>query len=453
MSRVCPRNTTVNAMQSSRLDRRQVDDNFAALDSSLSASEAAIEAQRCYFCHDAPCVSACPTGIDIPMFIQKIRSGNIIGSAHTILEENIMGGMCARVCPTEILCEQACVRHDHESKPVAIGALQRFATDQVLEGGIQLFKRGKPTGKRVAVVGAGPAGLSCAHRLAVLGHEVCVYEARDKLAGLNEYGVAAYKAGDDIAQREAQYILAIGGIRVETGAAVGVDTDLADLRARFDAVFLAVGLASTRRLNIEGEEAEGVVDAVDYIAELRQAADKSALPVGRRVVVIGGGMTAIDAAVQSKLLGAEEVSIVYRRGRAQMGASEHEQALAQTRGVSIRHWASPRAIQSENGRVSAVQFEVMAPGAGGGLNATGETYTMAADVVFKAIGQCLADAPLDGEQALERKNGKIVVDAERRTSLPGLWAGGDCILDGEDLTVSAVQDGKTAAASINRFLI
>jgi len=437
--------------QSSPLSRRQIDDNFAALDSSLSASEAAIEAQRCYFCHDAPCVSACPTAIDIPMFIQKIRSGNIIGSAHTILEENIMGGMCARVCPTEILCEQACVRHDHENKPVAIGALQRFATDPVLDGGIQLFKHGQPTGKRVAVVGAGPAGLSCAHRLAVFGHEVCVYEARDKLAGLNEYGVAAYKAGDDIAQREVQYILAIGGIRVETGAALGADLDLADLRARFDAVFLAVGLASTRRLNIEGEEAGGVVDAVDYIARLRQAPDKSALPVGRRVVVIGGGMTAIDAAVQSKLLGAEQVSIIYRRGRAQMGASEHEQALAQTHGVSIRHWASPRVIESDNGRVSAVQFEVMAPGAGGGLNATGEMFTIAADVVFKAIGQCLPDAPGKG-QALEHRNGKIVVDAERRTSIPGLWAGGDCILDGEDLTVSAVQDGKTAAASINRFL-
>lgn len=442
----------LDAMHPSRLDKRRVDDNFAALDCSLSDSEAAIEAQRCYFCHDAPCVSACPTAIDIPMFIRKIDSGNLIGSARTILEQNIMGGMCARVCPTEVLCEQACVRHGHENKPVAIGALQRFATDPVLDGGIQLFERGKPTGKRVAVVGAGPAGLSCAHRLAVFGHQVCVYEARDKLAGLNEYGVAAYKAGDDIAQREAQYILAIGGIRVETGVAVGVDLDLADLRARFDAVFLAVGLASTRRLNIEGEDADGVVDAVDYIARLRQAADKSALPVGRRVVVIGGGMTAIDAAVQSKLLGAEQVAIVYRRGRAQMGASEHEQALAQTRGVSIRHWASPRVIQSDNGRVSAVQFEVMAPGAGGGLNGTGERFTLAADVVFKAIGQCLPDAPPGGEPALEYKRGKIVVDAERRTSLPGLWAGGDCILDGEDLTVSAVQDGKTAAASINRFL-
>ena len=443
---------TKSNIQSHRLPPQQIADNFVDLCPPLSASEAAIEADRCYFCYDAPCVRACPTEIDIPMFIQKIRSGNINGSAKTIFSENIMGGMCARVCPTEILCEQACVRNDHENKPVEIGALQRFSTDPALEDQIQFFERGAQTGKRVAVVGAGPAGLSCAHRLAMFGHEVCVFEARDKLAGLNEYGVAAYKATNDIAQREAQYILAIGGIEVKTNTVLGVDIDLAGLRDQFDAVFLSIGLASTRQLDISGEDAEEVMNAVDYIANLRQTSDKSELQVGKRVVVIGGGMTAVDIAVQSKLLGADEVSIVYRRGPAQMGASEHEQELAQTHGINIKHWASPQLIQKEGSRVSGVEFESTIPQEDGGLNSTDETFIFTADVVFKAIGQRLDNVPLDEQQALELQDGRIVVDEERRTSLSGVWAGGDCILDGENLTVSAVQDGKLAAISINRFL-
>ena len=443
---------TKSNIQSHRLPPQQIADNFVDLCPPLSASEAAIEADRCYFCYDAPCVRACPTEIDIPMFIQKIRSGNINGSAKTIFSENIMGGMCARVCPTEILCEQACVRNDHENKPVEIGALQRFSTDPALEDQIQFFERGAQTGKRVAVVGAGPAGLSCAHRLAMFGHEVCVFEARDKLAGLNEYGVAAYKATNDIAQREAQYILAIGGIEVKTNMVLGVDIDLAGLRDQFDAVFLSIGLASTRQLDISGEDAEEVMNAVDYIANLRQTSDKSELQVGKRVVVIGGGMTAVDIAVQSKLLGADEVSIVYRRGPAQMGASEHEQELAQTHGINIKHWASPQLIQKEGSRVSGVEFESTIPQEDGGLNSTDETFIFTADVVFKAIGQRLDNVPLDEQQALELQDGRIVVDEERRTSLSGVWAGGDCILDGENLTVSAVQDGKLAAISINQFL-
>lgn len=443
--------TTPANGQAHRLDDRQIADNFTDIHPPLSASEAVVEADRCYFCYDAPCIRACPTGIDIPMFIQKIRSNNINGSAKTILSENIMGGMCARVCPTEILCEQACVRNDHEHKPVEIGALQRFATDPILENQIQLFARGTQTGKRVAVVGGGPAGLSCAHRLAMFGHEVSVFEARDKLAGLNEYGVAAYKATNDIAQREAQYILAIGGIEVKTNMVLGVDVDLTALREQFDAVFLSTGLGTTRQLNIDGEDVDGVMDAVDYIANLRQTSAKSELSVGQRIVVIGGGMTAIDIAVQSKLLGADEVTIVYRRGQAQMGASEHEQKLAQIHGVNIRHWASPHRIQSEDGRVIGVEFQSVTAQEDGRPNSN-EMFTLKADIVFKAIGQLLVSDAMGEEPTLTLESGRIVVDEQRRTALPGVWAGGDCVLDGENLTVAAVQDGKLAAISINQFL-
>ncbi len=438
-------------IKSQRLDEAEITINFCDLHPALSRAEAGIEASRCYFCYDAPCTIACPTGIDIPTFIQQIRTGNISGAAHTILSENIMGAMCARVCPTEILCEEVCVRNTHESKPVEIGSLQRYATDPVLEQQQPLFERAADSGYKVAVVGAGPAGLSCAHRLAMLGHQLTVMESKDKLAGLNEYGIAAYKATGDIAAQEAQYILSIGGIEVKSNVQLGVDISLSDLRQQYDAVFIASGLADTRQLNIEGEELPGVMDAVDYIAALRQAEDKSTLPVGRRVVVIGGGMTAVDIAIQSRLLGAEEVTMVYRRGPEQMGASEHEQALAQTHGVLIRYLAAPVRIVADGTVVSGVEFERMRLDDSGQLQSEGERFTLQADMVFKAIGQTLAEINSDADIP-DMQHGKIVVDADRRTSLSGVWAGGDCILDGENLTVYAVQDGKLAAISIDQTL-
>ena len=440
---------TSGDIKSARLDEAEIAINFCDLHPPLSVAEAGIEASRCYFCYDAPCTTACPTGIDIPTFIQQIRSGNTPGAAYTILSENIMGAMCSRVCPTEILCEEACVRNDHESKPVEIGSLQRFATDPVLEAQQQIFSRSHDSGFKVAVVGAGPAGLSCAHRLAMLGHQVSLLEARDKLAGLNEYGIAAYKATEDIAALEAQYILSIGGIEVTTHIQLGVDTSLSALREQYDAVFLAAGLADTRNLNINGEQTPGVLDAVDYISALRQAPDKAELPVGRNVVVIGGGMTAVDIAIQSRLLGAEEVTIVYRRGPEQMGASEHEQALAQTHGVLIRYLSAPQRIVETGGNLSGVEFERMRLDDSGSLQGEGETFVLPADIVFKAIGQTLVEMD---EQMPDREHGKIVVDEARRTSMSGVWAGGDCVLDGENLTVYAVQDGKVAAHSIDQTL-
>ena len=433
-----------------RLSREDIEQNFDDLHPPLPRAEALIEADRCYFCFDAPCTTACPTGIDIPGFIQRIRSDNIRGSAHTILRENIMGGMCARVCPTEVLCEEACVRNTHEDKPVEIGRLQRYSNDPVLESDTQLFERADSSGKTVAVVGGGPAGLSCAHRLAVLGHDVVVFNRDKKLGGLNEYGIAAYKTVNDFAQREVDYILSIGGIDVKSGVTLGEDVMLSDLVDQYDAVFLGVGLGDVNALGIEGEDLAGVENAIDYIAELRQADDKGELPVGRRVVVIGGGMTAIDIAVQSKRLGASRVDIVYRRGPKQMGASEFEQRLAMTSGVSIHHMAAPVRILGST-HASAVEFENVVLGSKGELSGTGKTFSIEADVVFKAIGQRLKDEIVAGA-TLDVDRGKIVVDEQQATSVSGVWAGGDCVVGGDDLTVTAVQHGKVAAIAIDRHL-
>ena len=428
-------NAEQHDVRASRLSRDEIDANFADLHPPLHRAEALVEADRCYFCFDAPCTTACPTGIDIPVFIQKIRSNNVRGSAKTILAENIMGGMCARVCPTEVLCEEACVRNTHEEKPVEIGLLQRYATDPVIESNVQLFARAAPSGKTVAVVGGGPAGLSCAHRLSVLGHDVVVFNRAEKPGGLNEYGIAAYKTVDDFAQREVEYILSIGGIEVRNNVALGEDVHLPELIEQYDAVFLGIGLSRANDLGIEGEGLEGVVNAIDYIAELRQAEDKTALPVGRTVVVIGGGMTAIDIAVQSGHLGAEQVHIVYRRGPENMSASAFEQALAQTSGVAIHHRAPPSRILGDT-HVTGVEF---ASDAG--------RFVLYADMVFKAIGQ-----QIEGFSEFRMQDGRIVVDAGHRTSIGKVWAGGDCVVGGSDLTVTAVQHGKLAAIDIDRVL-
>jgi dihydropyrimidine dehydrogenase (NAD+) subunit PreT len=446
-------NRTTAGIVPGRLSAAEYAANFTDVHPPLDRHEALVEADRCYFCYDAPCQTACPTSIDIPLFIREIATGNSLGAAETILSANIMGGMCARVCPTETLCEEACVREAAEGKPVKIGLLQRHATDALMASGSQPFNRGPATGKRVAVVGGGPAGLSCAHRLAMLGHDVTIFESRSKLGGLNEYGIAAYKATNDFAQAEVEFILGIGGIRVETGRVLGENLDLASLRRDHDAVFLGMGLAGVNKLGLEGEGAlEGIVDAVDYIARLRQARDLGTLPVGRRIVVIGGGMTAIDAAVQSKRLGAEDVTVVYRRGEQAMKASAYERHLAQTNGVLIRTWAMPVALLGDSGNVTGVTFERTRE-VEGRLVGTGETYTIPADMVFTAIGQILIPSALGGTDVLALSDGRIVVDQDGRTSVAGVWAGGDCVAGGQDLTVAAVEDGKLAAHAIDRSLM
>jgi glutamate synthase (NADPH/NADH) small chain len=440
-------------IRAGRLPDSAYAENFSDVHPPLDRKAALVEASRCYFCYDAPCIEACPTGIDIPSFIRKISTDNVRGAAQDILEENILGGACARVCPTEVLCQQACVRMAQESKPVQIGLLQRYATDAVMDSGTHPFTRAEPTGKRVAVVGAGPAGLACAHRLAMRGHDVVILEARPKPGGLNEYGIAAYKVPDSFAQREVTFLLAIGGIEIRNGQALGRDYSLNDLRRDYDAVFLGMGLGGVRALGLEGEDMDGVYSAVDFIAELRQSADLKALPVGRKVVVIGGGNTAIDIAVQTKRLGAEDVTLVYRRGPEAMSATHHEQVFAQTNGVKIKHWAQPHALQGADGHLTAAVFEYTRMEAGR-LIGTGETFALPADMLFKAIGQTFSPLPggNGGSELLEMSGGKLAVGEDRRTSLPDVWAGGDCIDLGEDLTVAAVQDGKVAAEAIDKFL-
>ena len=437
-------------IRAGRLDSAQYQHNFCDAHPPLTLAQARIEADRCYYCFDAPCQTACPTGIDVPSFIQRIADNNIRGSAHAILSANPLGGMCARVCPVEVLCEQACVRNTHEDKPVEIGQLQRYATDAYLaDPGAPMFTRAKASGRKVAVVGAGPAGLACAHGLARQGHDVVVFDANAKPGGLNEYGLATYKTVDDFAQKEVEWLLSIGGIDIRSKTALGREVSLPQLVQDYDAVFLGMGLAGVNNIGITEPDAGGIRNAVEFIAELRQARDYAQVPVGRRVVVIGGGMTAVDAAVQSKMLGAEQVTIVYRRGAESMSASSHEQDWARTNGVTIRHWAAPREVLANGAKVSGVRFAATAL-KDGKLVETGDTFDLQADTVLKAIGQSFIAQPLGA--LVELEGGRIATDAEGQTSHPKIWAGGDCRVGGRDLTVEAVEHGKLAALSIHAAL-
>jgi glutamate synthase (NADPH/NADH) small chain len=436
-----------------RLSADALAQNFDDVAPPLDRQAALLAAQRCYYCYDAPCIQACPTSIDIPEFIKGISTDNLKGAALTILDANILGGMCARVCPTEILCEGACVRNHDAAEPVAIGALQRHATDWVFDTNTPLFQRAAETGKHIAVVGAGPAGLSCAHALARAGHRVTIYDANAKPGGLNEYGIAAYKV-PGFAQREIDWLMSIGGIEIRCGQKLGDNLSLADVRKGHDAVFLGLGLAGVNALGVPDESIVGVRNAVDFISELRQSKDLAKLPIGRRVVVIGGGNTAIDAAVQSKKLGAESVTLVYRRGAASMSATHHEQAFAKEQGVTIIEWAQPKRLVSHNGVLAAIEFEYTQLDGGGRLMGTGDLITLSADSVLKAIGQTLV-APADatsGADILQLNKGRIAVNEDFATSIAGVWAGGDCVGGKVDLTVQAVEDGKRAARAIDRAL-
>ena len=450
MNAPAPATSTSADVRAARLSASQYAHNFRDSHAPLNLAQARIEADRCYYCYEAPCQTACPTGIDIPSFIQRIADNNIRGSAQAILSANPLGGMCARVCPTEVLCQQACVRNTNEDKPVEIGMLQRYATDRYFEHpGAPMFTRAKATGRKVAVVGAGPSGLACAHGLARLGHGVVLMDANPKLGGLNEYGLATYKTVNGFAQKEIDWLLSIGGIEVRSNTRLGKDVFLEALTTQFDAVFLGLGLGGVNAIGIAEPDADGLRNAVDFIAELRQASDYASIPVGRKVVVIGGGMTAVDAAVQSRKLGAEEVTMVYRRGPDGMSASGYEVDWARKNGVTIRHWAAPKEVLTAEGNVSGLRF-VATRVEGGKLVETGESFTLAADAIFKAIGQTFVAQPLGA--MVELQGGRIVTDEHGRTSNTKVWAGGDCRVGGRDLTVEAVEHGKVAALSIHAAL-
>ncbi|ATB67294.1 NAD(P)-dependent oxidoreductase [Pseudomonas mosselii] len=445
----------LNHLPRPRAGADQLAEAFSDLAPPLTARQAAVESARCLYCYDAPCVNACPSEIDIPSFIHRISDENLQGAAERILSANILGGSCARVCPTEILCQQACVRNNaQECAPVLIGQLQRYALDHA--GFTEHpFQRSPASGKRIAVVGAGPAGLSCAHRLAMHGHDVVIFEAREKAGGLNEYGIARYKLVDDYAQREVEFLLGIGGIEIRHGQRLGANLSLGELHAQHDAVFLGLGLDAVRQLGLADEDAPGLLAATAYIRELRQADDLTQLPLADRCLVLGAGNTAIDMAVQMSCLGGRDVNLVYRRGVSDMGATAHEQEIAKHNQVRLHTWARPEAVLLDDaGRVRGMRF-ARTQLIDGRLGDTGETFELAADAIFKAIGQRFDDASLADPLAaqLARDGERIQVDAHMQTSIPGIYAGGDCTALGQDLTVQAVQHGKLAAEAIHAQLM
>ena len=429
--------------------------NFADIHPAFETAEAAlVEANRCLFCYDAPCTKSCPTSINIPKFIRQISTENLKGSAHTIFSANIFGAGCSRVCPVEKLCEGACVYNLMEEKPIAIARLQRYATDPAIEKKWPLFTRKPSTGKRVAIVGAGPAGLSCAHGLAREGVAVTIFEKENQGGGLMTYGIAAYKVTPAFCQEEVDYILSLGGIEVIYGQELGRQLSLASLQENFDAVYLGLGVGLTRQLGIPGEDLDGVVDAISFIYDIRSQ-DFSQVPVGEKVAVIGMGMTAIDAATQAKRLGAKEVHLVYRRTQAEMPCTEAELNLAKLDGCRITWLASPKEILGAAGQVSGLvcdRMELSAPDASGRRfpAPTGHTFTLAVDMVIKATGQLPFEALVNG-YGLPHQAGKIKVTDQGRTPNKGVFAGGDCVNGGKEV-VDAVQAGKDGARGILEYL-
>lgn len=432
--------------------------NFAEVVPALKPKEAIDEANRCLYCYDAPCIKACPTSIDIPSFIKKIATGNLYGSARTIMEANPVGASCARVCPTEELCEGACVLNE-ASRPIMIGLLQRHATDWAIKNKAVLFQPGEFNGKRVAVVGGGPAGLSAARELARMGYDVTVFEAKEKAGGLNTYGIVSFRLPQEIPLWEVEQVEALG-VKFRTNTLVGVDVAPAELLESFDAVLIAVGMGNVPKLNIPGEELEGVLDAISLVEETKTKPLTDAM-IGKKVVVIGAGNTAIDAATCSRRLGAENVKILYRRTEKEMTCYQFEYEFAKQDGVEFRWLVAPKRILGENGRVTGVELirmELGEPDEKGRKKPQpipGSEFVMQADFVVKAIGQERHTALLEAF-GLEHKNGVLVVgEGTYRTSHPKVFAAGDVIFGGaktDAMVVDAANHGKRAASSIHAFL-
>lgn len=438
-----------------RLTETQYQQNFADIHPPFETKDAAlVEANRCLFCYDAPCTKLCPTSINIPKFIKQITTENIKGSAHTIFQSNIMGAGCSKVCPVEKLCEGACVYNNMDETPINIAKLQRYSTEIAMKNNWQLFQRKPSTGKKVAIVGAGPAGLSCAHVLSREGVDVTIYEKEEKGGGLMTYGIAAYKVTPQFCEDEVNYILGIGGIEVKYKQELGKNISLEELQQNYDAVYLAIGVGLANKLHIPGEDLEGVEDAIEFIYHLR---DKgfSSIKVGDKVAVIGMGMTAIDAATQAKRLGANEVTMVYRRTEAEKNCTQHELDIARLDGCATLWLAAPKEIVGESGKVKALVCDVMKLGEPDAKGkpapiATGETITLDVDMVIKATGQNPYLSLVSG-YGIDNTKGKININ-NSATNVSKVFAGGDCVNGGKEV-VDAVQAGKDGASAIMQFIL
>ena len=416
--------------------------------------EAIIEANRCIFCFDAPCIQACPTGIDIPSFIKKIANGNPTGAARTILTANILGASCARVCPTSVLCEGACVVLDREGDPVKIGRLQRYATDHVTENKISVLKApAKQSGKRIAIIGGGPAGLGCAAELAQLGHSPVVFEKKPHAGGLNTYGIAYYKMAPQVSLDEVEMIKSLG-VEFRCGIEVGKDIAVAQMEQEFDAIFVAVGLSGSPKLGVPGENLPEVVDALKFIEEIHSK-PLHTVAVGERVAVIGGGNTAIDAVTQAKRLGARDAVIVYRRTQGDMSAYDFEQELAKVDGAHFLFNAVPvEVLGTDVGHVTGLKLARTSNTNGKLQVLPGSEFVEPFDMVIKAIGEEKQAGLL--KKLFPRleldKRGVVVRNADTgQTNLPKVFTGGDCANGGREV-VNAVAEGKKAAHGIHAFL-
>jgi glutamate synthase (NADPH/NADH) small chain len=440
-----------------RLSPEQLEKNFEDINPPLTPAQALEEGSRCLFCHDAPCIKACPTEIDVPQFIRQILTGNGRGSARTILGANILGQSCARVCPTSVLCEGACVLNAQGKKPVEIGKLQRYAVDPVIAGGTQLFQAGASNGYRVALIGGGPASLSCAAELRKRGYETIIFDANPRAGGLDTYGIAAYKMRAQDVEKEVAMVRALG-VEIRNETLVGRDISIAQLEQEFDAIFLGIGLGATDDLQIPGEELAGCRDALSFIEETKSK-NLSEVQVAKRIAVIGGGNTAIDVVTAARRLGAHEVYMVYRRGPEEMSAFDYEYELAKKDTVVFWWQALPvRVVDDGHGRVAALECvrTERGPKDARGRNSfvpvQGSEFQLKVDMVIKALGQKRKTDFLRQIAGLELKNGCVVVDAgTMRTSNPKYFAGGDCVNGGGEV-VDSVAHGKKAAAGIHQAL-
>ena len=425
-------------------EQKTLEKKFAKTKPAMTSSEAIVESSRCLFCYDAPCINACPTSIDIPMFIRQIMTKDTTGAAKTIFTQNILGKSCGQVCPTTVLCEGACVYHDLNEKPIDIGRLQAYATEHAIDNNIRLFKKGKSTGKKIAIIGAGPAGISCAHELTVLGHEVVIFEANKKAGGLNTYGVAPYKFSNEDVNQEVKYISEIG-FKIKTNSPV---TKVGKLEKEFDAIFIGTGLGSSKKINIPGENLKGVYGATEFIHNLR--AKELKVSVGKNVVVIGGGNTAIDAAVESSLLGAN-ATIIYRRTEDEQSAYDFEIEHAKKHNVKFIYLTSPVEILGK-GNVTGLRCISNKLKKSEIVPQKDSEFVVPCNMVIKARGQEKMTDFFKSIPKIKLNNGKVMVNKNFQTTNPKYFAGGDCINGGKEV-VNAIADGRDAACGIDKFLM